>query len=346
MKIGIVSFYSHNLSRGAENWVNELSAQLSKNHQLIIFKNQEQGINWNRPSSHGLLRSLFLDYWSIVILKFTFKILPIIWRNNFDIVIPINGGWQTLLIRILTWIKRSNMIVVGHSGKGWDDRINLWCFPDVFVALTDYAKTWAKKVNPAVKVEYIPNGVNLEKFNPAGKKLQIKLKNPIVLCVSALVKSKRIELTIKALALLNSVSLLVVGKGEEEKRLGDLGNRLLGERFHIINLPFSEMPKVYRLADVFTLVSWKNEAFPLVYLEAMASGLAVVVTDDPIRKEIIGDAGILVDPYDTKTYAYRLKKALEKNWQDKPRSQAEKFSWNVVAKRYEEIMTDVIYKND
>lgn len=356
MKIAIISFYSGHIERGVENWTYELANRLSRNCKVTVFQTGEEkkkhdytvvvkalSIAWTQPGSTGMFsRRFFLDYWSMAIAKFTLKLLPALWRENFDIIISTNGGWQPSLIRLLTWIKRSKMVIVGHSGRGWDDRNNLWNFPDVFIALTQVAKDWAKRVNPFVKVEFIPNGIDLKMFNPNGDRLSIKLKKPIVLCAGALASTKRVDLTIRAMVGIKNASLLVVGKGEEEKNIIDLGNKLLGDRFQLINLSYQKMPEVYRVAAVFTLPSWESEAFPLVYLEAMASNLPVVATDDQIRKEIVGDAGILVDPKDTKAYTKALKEALATNWDNKPRKQAEKFSWDKVANQYEKLMLSLL----
>jgi glycosyltransferase involved in cell wall biosynthesis len=97
------------------------------------------------------------------------------------------------------------------------------------------------------------------------------------------------------------------------------------------------MPEVYRSADVFTLPSASSEAFGNVLVEAMATNLPVVATNDPIRHEIVGEAGILIDPENTEEYAAALQKALEINWGEKSRKQAEKFSWDKIALKYEEL---------
>lgn len=344
MKIAIVSFYSSLLERGAENWAYEISENLSKSHQIKTYQQKDSNIlvDWNKPYSEGKLKRLFfIDYWSIAIAKFTLNILPVLWKEDFDIYIPVNGGWQARIIRILTWIKGSKMVIVGHSGKGWDDRSNLWVFPDVYIALTGEAKKWAKKANPFIRIEQIPNGVDLEKFNNKGSKIETKLNTPIILCVGALVKSKRIDLVIKAVSLLKDASLLVVGKGELKTELMNLGQKLLGDRFYLTDYPYQKMPDVYRVADIFSLSSWENEAFPLVYLEAMASGLPVVATNDEIRSEIIGQAGILIDPQNSEAYAKAIEEALEYNWSNQPREQAKKFSWEKISKKYEEVFSQL-----
>ena len=345
MKIAIISFYNGHLERGAENWVNELSKRLSKFHKIVIFQNEEFIIDWTKSAEGSIRRLFFLDYRSLLIARFTLGILPILWRENYEVIVPVNGGWQSILIRIITWLKRSKMMIVGHSGRGWDDRFNLWTFPDLFVCLTKFSKVWAKRINPFIKIEYIPNGVNLKQFNSKGKKISIKLKRPIVLCVGAFSNSKRIDLTIKAIVLVKGASLLLVGKGDLEGELKDLGQKLLGDRFCLTSYPYFKMSDVYRAADVFTLCSWENEAFPLVYLEALASNLPVVATDDDVRREIVGIGGILVNPENTKEYAKAIRSALYYKWDDKPREQAEKFTWEKISKQYDELLLNMLRLN-
>jgi glycosyltransferase involved in cell wall biosynthesis len=236
------------------------------------------------------------------------------------------------------------MVISGQSGMGWDDRNNLWSFPNAFIALSSTAKIWAKKVNPFVEIEYLPNGVDLQKFTPKGRKYKTKLNSPIILCVGALAPEKRIDLVIKAVSKLKDTSLLIVGDGDGKEKLKALGKKLLGNRFELIKVSYDEMPKIYRTANVFTLVPAHSEAFGIVYVEAMASGLPIVAIDDKQRREIIGDAGILVDPENINAYAEALKKTLDINWKDKPRKQAEKFSWDKIAEGYEALFYQLCQK--
>ena len=226
------------------------------------------------------------------------------------------------------------MIVSGQSGMGWDDKVNLYSLPDYFIPISSEALRWAKKINPFVKSKYIPNGVDLDKFKTDNLKLKTDLKRPIILCVGALTKTKRIDLVIKAVSKMKEVSLLIVGKGEEEKSLQELGNRLLKGRFRIVSFPYEKMPEVYRVADVFTLVSEPFHSFENVLVEAMATNLPVVANDDPIRREIVGDGGLLVNPNNIEEYVNALKSALETNWGNKPQEQAKKFDWDIISQKY------------
>ena len=204
-------------------------------------------------------------------------------------IIPVNGGWQPAFIRLLTWLQRKKMVIVGHAGIGWDDANNLWSFPDCFVALSSYAQKWAKKVNPLVETVVVPDGVDLMQFKPKGNKVDIGLKRPIVLSVGALTKSKRFDLTIKAVAKLKNASLLIVGEGELKDEISQLGKNLLEKRFKIMSFPFDQMPAVYRSCDVFVSASAPSHSFEMVLLEAMAAGIPIISTKAGGIPEFLGD---------------------------------------------------------
>lgn len=311
MKIAILNKYQNKVNRGAESFIFELNKRLSNRHQIDVISE--------------------INYFDI-------------FKNKYDLVIPTNGRLQAVIIRIITWLTGAKMIISGHSGIGLDDRINLYTFPNKFVAFTDFQKKWAEKANPFVRSVRIPNGVSLEDFKLQelqGETLQLKLEKPIILCVSVFDFWKRQDLIIKAVSKLDKGSLLLVGKGKEKDKLQQLGDKLLPNRFKIMSFEYKDMPKVFRSADLFTYATVPWESFGIVLLEAMASGLAVVATDDPIRREIVGDAGLFVDPTDTDAYATAIEKALNTNWENKPRKQAEKFNWDIIAKKYEELFENL-----
>lgn len=332
VKIAFLNIYQEMVERGAETYVAELSKRLSKNHTVDIFSAKKLP-----PRRWPVLWRLFIDSNSLSICLFTLKNLGKIWREKYNVVVTVNGGWQAIILRIVTWLYGGRLVVSGQAGMGWDDRINLWVFPDTFVALSSFAEKWAKGVNPFVKVEYIPNGVDIKKFTKQGGTLKTNLKKPIILSVGALTKSKRLDLAIKAVSKFKNGSLLVVGDGELKDELKNLGKELLGDRFQLIKVPFSDMPKVYRAAEVSTLPSTPFHSFEIVIAEAMATNLPVVANEDPIRREIIGEAGYLVDPIDIEAYAQALEKSINTAWDDKPQNQAKKFDWDKITLSYEKL---------
>lgn len=358
MKIAILSFYSGSVTRGVENWTYELGKRLSTNNEVIVFQNRKPEISvpykvvvsnlpfelYRKNGSPNLKRRLFLDKQSLIIAKFTLKNIGILFKEMPDIVIPANGGWQTFIIKILTLLTRKKMVIVSHSGIGWDERFNLLCFPDLFVALTPHLSKWSQSVNKWVKKINIPNGVDLIKFNPKGRKANVVLQKPIFVFAGSFNEEKGVKKAIYAVSNLKKGSLLVLGDGSNKASIEKLGLEKLDNRFSLKKVNYENMAQFYRVADVFTLPSWSSEAFGMVYLEALACGIPVVATNDETRRYIVGNAGILVDPTNIDDYAKSLEKASNTDWNNKPRIQAEKFSWDLIARKYEVELEKLIGK--
>lgn len=305
MKIAFLSRYQDTISRGAETFVRELSRELSQRHEVSIL-------------SGGKADSLS-------------EIL----KEDYQIVVAVNGGMQSLKASLGRLRKNYKLVISGQAGIGRGEIFNLAVTkPDLYVALTQHMFKWVKGWAWGSQVVKIPNGVDLNKFKPDGGRLDFKLKKPVILSIGALVWYKHHERTIKALSLMRG-SLLLVGEGPEKERLESLGKKLLGDRFKIIQAEYKDLPKIYRSGDLFVLPSWEREAFGIVYLEALACGLGIVAPNDLARNEIIGEAGILTDVSDPQSYAKAIEQALNLNWKAKAINQARKFSWEKVAREYE-----------
>ncbi|MBI3103828.1 glycosyltransferase [Candidatus Daviesbacteria bacterium] len=313
MKIAFLSRYQGQIHRGAENFVSEIILRLSKKYEVEILAGKE---------ADALTKIL---------------------AGHYDIVIPVNGRLQSLMASLGRLTGGYKLLITGHSGIGRDDIWNIAVAkPDVFVALTDYMANWAKKWAWGTKVVKIPNGIDINKFTPNGEKIIIDLPRPIILSVGALVWYKHHERVIRAIRDIGYGSVLIVGGGPEKENLEKLGRNLLGKRFKLASFKYEDMPKVYRSCNLFSLPSWDREAFGLVYLEALSSGLGIVALDDLSRREIIGEVGILTDVSDVKKYAQAIKAALAVNWESRAVEQAKKFSWDKVAKKYEEVIEEIL----
>lgn len=352
LKIAFLSFYSGEVYRGAETFVHELANRLTDlGHDITVYQNGPKltdskyktvsvglPIEWNKKP-FGIP---FANYWSLLIKKFTGIVLKEIDFDT-DIVFPANGQWESTLCKLWAVKHRKKVIISGQSGKGLEDRLNLYTFPDAFVPITSHALRHSKARNPFVRLSYIPNGVDLDEFRPAGKSYNTKLHKPIILTVGALTKSKRIDLVIKATAKLAEANLLIVGDGEERQNLTKLANDLIPDRFEFVNVKHDEMPEIYRSADLFVLLPRSSEAFGIVYVEAMASGLPVVASADEQRREIVGPAGILVEhASEPEDIAFAIEEALKRNWGETPRNQAKLFSWDEITRKYEKLFHEIV----
>lgn len=103
-----------------------------------------------------------------------------------------------------------------------------------------------------------------------------------------------------------------------------------------------DLPALYNGATLLTLPAL-YEGFGLPPLEAMASGTPVVVSNISSMPEVVGDAGVLVEPSSTESIAEGILKVLmDKNLQmemsKKGMEQARKFTWEETARKTLEVL--------
>lgn len=75
-------------------------------------------------------------------------------------------------------------------------------------------------------------------------------------------------------------------------------------------VPEREIPLWYNAADLFVYPS-EYEGFGLPALEALACGTPVIASNRSSLPEVVGDAGVLVDPTDTRAMADAMQRVLE-----------------------------------
>jgi len=88
---------------------------------------------------------------------------------------------------------------------------------------------------------------------------------------------------------------LIAGGGEYEEALRSyVDNYEFGDRVEVLGFR-SDVDNVLAGADVFVYVSFLD-GYPTAVLEAQAAGLPVVAGDSVGVPEVVGDAGLVVDP--------------------------------------------------
>lgn len=269
-------------------------------------------------------------------------------RHPADLIFPCNDYGGLAMAALVRLLRGTPILFKAHTGLvgGGKSLARAIKFrPNHLVVFSQAMAEFAKQVRSQQPVTIIPNGVDTELFNPAGDRIEHGLPSPVILCVASLNRDdhKRVELAINAAARLPHASLLICGDGPDRAYFQALGDQLLGaERFAIRTFAFEDMPKVYRSADVFTLPSL-DEPFGNVYLQAMASGLPVVATDDAMRRYIVADAGILCDVRDAQSYAAAIAQVLQsEGWRAQTIKNAMRFSWDTIAPVYRDLIMQTI----
>ena len=157
----------------------------------------------------------------------------------------------------------------------------------------------------------IPNGVDCDRFRPgAGRRAEFGIPEDrfIVLMVSALIPSKRVEVGIEAVSRIPDAHLVVAGDGPLRDKIASVASAALSGRFTRVSISPDRMPILYQSADVFLHCS-RDEAFGNVFGEALACGLPIVAHDMPRVRWIVGDEEFLVDTNDPAAIAASLERA-------------------------------------
>ena len=215
------------------------------------------------------------------------------------------------------------------------------------------------------KVVVIPNGINTEEFNvPYSKEecreeLGLPIDENMILFVGSLTTFKGPDVLLKAMPQIikevPDAKLVFVGSGKMRRELDRLCKKLGVEKYvkfaGFVGDHFKKL-LYYKSADVFVLSSFA-EVFPIVLLEASASGLPMVVSDLDTFKCIIEDGsnGIVTKRGDEKNLADAIIYLLEnedvrEKMGKNARKKVEDYSWERIAEETEKVYIDVMNRRE
>ncbi len=174
------------------------------------------------------------------------------------------------------------------------------------------------------KITVIPNGIDgqfmIEPSTEAIARVQerYQLKSPFLLYVGNVKPHKNLERLIDAFFKLRkdgltNLTLLIIG--DEITKYTTIRRTVHRYQLHkyvrfLGFVPSDTLSILYRLADAFVFPSL-YEGFGLPPLEAMASGTPVVTSNVSSLPEVVGNAAVLVDPYDVNSIANGIQTILE-----------------------------------
>jgi 1,2-diacylglycerol 3-alpha-glucosyltransferase len=192
----------------------------------------------------------------------------------------------------------------------------------------------------------VPYGVDGKRYAPcepaarraARQELGVPEDARVVLTVAALNRwHKRIDYLIHEIARLDrSVWLVAAGqRTDETQALEQEAARLLPDRFRFVTWPQDKTHLIYGAADAFSLCSL-SEGFGLVTIEAMLSGLPVLVHDGPSFHWIAGDSNVrCINMEEPGALAEALTRTFSNGSHPNARTEAlRRFSWENLTSKY------------
>ena len=211
------------------------------------------------------------------------------------------------------------------------------------IAVSKPAAEFINRYYPG-KYTIIPNGIDLAHFSAEAQPFERFMDGKLnLLFVGRMEKRKGLRFLLAAFARLKweypQLRLIVVGPG----RLDAPSERILGERYvedvEIIGgVPYDDLPRYYRTADIFCSPATGGESFGIVLLEAMAAGAPVLASNIPGYAGVIGDSetGMLFEPSDEVSLANAIvhlmqRPELRARMAARGRAHVQRFSWDRVA---------------
>ena len=213
---------------------------------------------------------------------------------------------------------------------------------------------------PESKISVIYNAID-ERFHeqpPADEVERVReryqLNDPFVLYAGNIKPHKNLERLIEAFYILRRedlehVKLLIIG--DEITKYAGLRRAVHRYKLHkhvrfFGFVPDATLAILYRLASVFVFPSL-YEGFGLPPLEAMASGTPVITSNVSSLPEVVGDAAILIDPYQPEAIAGAMRRVLtddrlRDDMRERGLARAREFSWDRSVTRVREIYETVL----
>jgi glycosyltransferase EpsD len=270
-------------------------------------------------------------------IKAYFKLKKIINKNDYDIL-HCNTPTAGILTRIAARKKkiRAKVIYTAHGFHFFSKApIKFWAFyypiermmariTDALITINeeDYKRAKQFKLKKNGELHHLKGlGIDIKNFprqtqeskTSEREKYGIRKNDYVIFSVGELNKNKHQDLVIKAVNELKrdlvNIKLIIAGNGPMEEKYKRLIKNLNIEDKVIFTGYTRDISALMQASDVFVSSS-KREGLPISVLEAMATGLPMVVTDCRGNRDLVknGINGLLTDVYDYKEMVKAIKR--------------------------------------
>jgi len=230
--------------------------------------------------------------------------------------------------------KRHRLVVSYHSDVVRQKRLlalyaplvdRLLARADAVIATSpNYVESSSVLQRYRTKCSVVPYGIDLDLFarteerERAAAEIRARFGSaPLLVAVGRLIYYKGFEFAIRAMPQVPRAHLLIIGDGPLKAELTKLAAELgVADRVHLLGeLPNDTIPPYYLASELYLLPSIaRSEAFGIVQIEAMASGLPVINTSLASGVPYVsrhGESGLTVPPEDPVALARAINTLLE-----------------------------------
>lgn len=225
-----------------------------------------------------------------------------------------------------------------------------WTFnrADTVFCYTDTDHERLRDLGVRSRIDVVPNGIDTERFTPDGPESElVDHEGPVILFVGRLVEGKRPSDAVRATAQVverhPDAALYVCGTGPLRDDLAALAADLgIADAVTFLGqVPYDEMPAVYRSGDVLVLPS-RAEGVPRTIMEAMATGMPVVCSDLPQVRDLASDGGYLVEVGAHSAFAERIDACLTGEYPHRGRERiVADHSWHNTVERTTDVLREL-----
>jgi 1,2-diacylglycerol 3-alpha-glucosyltransferase len=161
-----------------------------------------------------------------------------------------------------------------------------------------------EKYNVDKNIYIIPTGIEIDRFyeenidpnsvEEVKKKIGLKKDTFTIVFVGRLAKEKNVDLLLEAQKEIKdkekNINLVIIGDGPDMEEYKETSKRLGIDdvTFFVGKVPWEDIPKYYRAADVFATAS-TSETQGLTVIEAMAASVAPICIDDESFRNTVID---------------------------------------------------------